>query len=75
MIDQDNKRIDIILDKISKSGYENLSEDNPRLQVRNVEEYIEIMKNLNLKKPAEIFINSILAILLLFSYSLQFLHI
>ena len=30
---------------------------NPRLQVRNVEEYIEIMKNLNLKKPAEIDFN------------------
>ena len=30
---------------------------NPRLQVRNVEEYIEIMRNLNLKKPAEIDFN------------------
>ena len=30
---------------------------NPRLQVRNVEEYIEIMKNLNLKKPAQIDFN------------------
>tara|TARA_B100001173_G_C15952015_1_gene531841 strand:+ start:462 stop:1142 length:681 start_codon:yes stop_codon:yes gene_type:complete len=30
---------------------------NPRLQVKNVEEYIEIMKNLNLKKPAEIDFN------------------
>ena len=30
---------------------------NPRLQVRNVEEYIEIIKNLNLKKPAEIDFN------------------
>ena len=30
---------------------------NPRLQVRNVEEYVEIMKNLNLKKPAEIDFN------------------
>ena len=30
---------------------------NPRLQVRNVEDYIEIMKNLNLKKPAEIDFN------------------
>ena len=27
---------------------------NPRLQVNNVEEYIEIMNNLNLKKPAQI---------------------
>ena len=30
---------------------------NPRLQVSNVEEYIEIMSNLNLKKPAEIDFN------------------
>ena len=30
---------------------------NPRLQVRNVYEYIEIMKNLNLKRPAEIDFN------------------
>ena len=30
---------------------------NPRLQVRNVDEYIEIMNNLNLKKPAEIDFN------------------
>ena len=30
---------------------------NPRLQVRNVEEYVEIMKNLNLKKPADINFN------------------
>ena len=30
---------------------------NPRLQVSNVEEYIEIMNNLNLKKPAEIEFN------------------
>ena len=28
--------------------------NNPRLQVNNVEEYIEIMNNLNLKKPSEI---------------------
>ena len=27
---------------------------NPRLQVNSVEEYVEIMNNLNLKKPAEI---------------------
>ena len=27
---------------------------NPRLQVNNVDEYVEIMNNLNLKKPAEI---------------------
>ena len=30
---------------------------NPRLQVKNVEEYVEIMKNLNLKKPVEIDFN------------------
>ena len=30
---------------------------NPRLQVSNVEEYIEIMNNLNLKKPLEIEFN------------------
>ena len=30
---------------------------NPRLQERNVYEYIEIMKNLNLKRPAEIDFN------------------
>ena len=30
---------------------------NPRLQVSNVEEYIDIMSNLNLKKPAEIDFN------------------
>ena len=27
---------------------------NPRLQVSSVDEYIEIMNNLNLKKPAEL---------------------
>ena len=30
---------------------------NPRLQVKNVEEYTEIMKNLNLKRPTEIDFN------------------
>ena len=30
---------------------------NPRLQVKNAEEYVEIMKNLNLKKPTEINFN------------------
>ena len=30
---------------------------NPRLQVSSVDEYIEIMNNLNLKKPAEIEFN------------------
>ena len=27
---------------------------NPRLQVKSVDEYIEIMNNLDLKKPAEL---------------------
>ena len=39
-------------EKVSTIGKE--KKFNPRLQVKNVEEYIEIMKNLNLKKPAEI---------------------
>ena len=30
---------------------------NPRLQVKNVDEYIDIMNNLNLKKPAAIDFN------------------
>ena len=30
---------------------------NPRLQVKNVEEYVKIMKNLNLKRPSEIDFN------------------
>ena len=30
---------------------------NPRLQVSSVDEYIEIMNNLNLKKPAQIDFN------------------
>jgi len=30
---------------------------NPRLRVNNVNEYIEIMNNLNLKKPNEIDFN------------------
>ena len=42
-------------EKVSTIGKE--KKFNPRLQVRNVEEYIEIMKNLNLKKPAEIDFN------------------
>ena len=39
-------------EKVSSIGKE--KKFNPRLQVNNVEEYIEIMNNLNLKKPAEI---------------------
>ena len=30
---------------------------NPRLQVNNVDEYIEIMNNLNLKRPAQLEFN------------------
>ena len=37
-------------EKVSSIGKE--KKFNPRLQVNNVEEYIEIMNNLNLKKPA-----------------------
>ena len=37
---------------VSTIGKEKKS--NPRLQVKNVEEYIEIMNNLNLKKPDQI---------------------
>ena len=39
-------------EKVSTIGKE--KKQNPRLQVSNVEEYVEIMNNLNLKKPAEI---------------------
>ena len=38
--------------KVSTIGKE--KKHNPRLQVSSVDEYIEIMSNLNLKKPAEI---------------------
>ena len=38
--------------KVSTIGKEKRS--NPRLQVKNVDEYIEIMNNLNLKKPEKI---------------------
>ena len=41
--------------KVSTIGKE--KKFNPRLQVRNAEEYEEIMKNLNLKKPADIDFN------------------
>ncbi len=39
-------------EKVSTIGKE--KKQNPRLQVNSVVEYIEIMNNLNLKKPAEI---------------------
>ena len=39
-------------DKVSTIGKE--KKQNPRLQVSSVDEYIEIMNNLNLKKPAQI---------------------
>jgi len=39
-------------EKVSSIGKE--KKQNPRLQVDSVDEYIEIMNNLNLKKPAEI---------------------
>ena len=42
-------------EKVSTIGKE--KKFNPRLQVNNVEEYIEIMINLNLKKPAAIDFN------------------
>lgn len=39
-------------EKVSTIGKE--KKQNPRLQVSSVDEYIEIMNNLNLKKPAEL---------------------
>ena len=42
-------------EKVSSIGKE--KKFNPRLQVNNVEEYIEIMNNLNLKKPVAIDFN------------------
>ncbi len=39
-------------EKVSSIGKEKRT--NPRLQVNSVDEYIDIMNNLNLKKPAEI---------------------
>ena len=42
-------------EKVSTIGKE--KKLNPRLQVNNVDEYIEIMNNLNLKRPAEIDFN------------------
>ena len=42
-------------EKVSSIGKE--KKFNPRLQVNNVEEYVDIMNNLNLKKPAAIDFN------------------
>ncbi len=42
-------------EKVSTIGKE--KKNNPRLQVSNVDEYIEIMNNLDLKKPAELEMN------------------
>jgi glyoxylase-like metal-dependent hydrolase (beta-lactamase superfamily II) len=39
-------------EKVSTIGKE--KKHNPRLQVNSVDEYVDIMNNLNLKKPAEI---------------------
>ena len=39
-------------EKVSTIGKE--KKQNPRLQVNSINEYVEIMNNLNLKKPAEI---------------------
>lgn len=41
--------------KVSTIGREKMF--NPRLQVKNVDEYVEIMNNLNLKKPTRIDFN------------------
>tara|TARA_A100001011_G_C14217365_1_gene802682 strand:+ start:228 stop:908 length:681 start_codon:yes stop_codon:yes gene_type:complete len=38
--------------KVSTIGKE--KKNNPRLQVKNIDEYVELMKNLNLKKPISI---------------------
>ena len=42
-------------EKVSTIGKE--KKQNPRLQVNNINEYVEIMSNLNLKKPAQIDFN------------------
>ena len=42
-------------EKVSTIGKE--KKQNPRLQVNSVDQYIEIMNNLNLKKPAQIDFN------------------
>ena len=39
-------------EKVSTIGKE--KKQNPRLQVNSVNEYVEIMNNLNIKKPAEL---------------------
>ena len=39
-------------EKVSTIGKE--KKQNPRLQVNSVDEYVEIMNNLDLKKPAEL---------------------
>ena len=41
-----------VLEKVSTIGKE--KKQNPRLQVNSVDEYIEIMNNLDLKKPTEL---------------------
>ena len=42
-------------EKVSTIGKE--KKQNPRLQVSSVDEYVELMNNLNLKKPTEIDLN------------------
>ena len=42
-------------EKVSTIGKE--KKQNPRLQVSSVDEYVELMNNLNLKKPTEIDFN------------------
>ena len=42
-------------EKVSTIGKER--KQNPRLQVNSVDEYVEIMNNLNIKKPSELEIN------------------
>ena len=44
-------------EKVSTIGKE--KKQNPRLQVKSVDEYVEIMNNLDLKKPAEIDFNAL----------------
>ena len=45
----------LLIEKVSTIGKE--KKQNPRLQVKNENEYVEIMNNLNLKKPDEIDFN------------------
>ena len=42
-------------EKVSTIGKE--KKQNPRLQVNGVDEYVEIMNNLNIKKPSELEFN------------------